>query len=284
MNLRKTFLALGAMILGVGFFGASPASAHQTYFPGNNTGCKVYTQAGASWPLNGHFFLCDGTTSPTGTANNVKISASATEASLKAKLDAEKVDVFVFKDAVAVNSYIDFHNAIPFTGLKADDYGATWPSQGQDHPAPAIVVMKQSLAGVPYTTTDVGRTTDHEIGHAMDIVYGFPSGKANFNALLAVDIVDFNQVPNVNWAGLPSPSCTSKIKNMDKLLCWEQNNSGDVKEFFADLYASTKGGTIPPQVGSRMGSYFTKGSGSPQVNKYRSRQYVIDLAAGLRQP
>ena len=287
MNIKRGFFALAAMILGVGFFGASSAYATQTYFPGNNTGCKGYTQAGADWPLNGHFFLCDGTTSPTGTANNVKTTASAVHSSMKAKFDAQGVDVFVFKDAVAVNSYLDFRHAIPVTGLRADDYGATWPSQGQDHPHAAIVLMKQSIGGTVYTSTDVARATAHELGHGLDLVYNFPSQQANFNSLLAADIVDFNKVTNPapNFAGL-SATCLSKPKNMDKLLCHEQNTSGNVKELFADLYASYQPGTgtLPPEVGSLLKNYFTKGSGQPQVNKYRSRQYVIDLATGARQP
>jgi len=288
MNLRRTFLALGAMILGVGFFGASPASAAQTYFPAANSPCKVYTLAGSTWPTNGHFFLCDGTTSPTGTASVVMNTARNAHASLRGKLDAEKVDVFVFPSPVEVAAYVDFQHSIPLTGLQADDYGATWPSQGQLHPYGAIVLMKKSLNGTVHTNTEMTRATAHELGHGLDMVYNFPSQQANFNNLLAVDIVDFNKVTNPppNFAGFSS-TCLSKPKNMDKLLCHEQNlQAGSVKELFADLYASYQAGTgtLPPEVGVLLQNYFTLGSSQPQVKKYRSRQYVIDLATGARQP
>ncbi len=214
-------------------------------------------------------------------------NAKNAHASLRGKLDAASVDVFVFNDPIAVNGYLDFHNAIPLTGLQADDYGATWSTQGQDHVHGAIVLMKKSLNGTVHTNTEMARATAHELGHGLDMVYNFPSGQSNFGSLLTADIADFNKVTNPapNFAGFSS-TCLSKPKNMDKLLCHEQNSSGDVKELFADLYASYQAGTgtLPPQVGVLMQNYFTMGSSQPQVNKYRSRQYVIDLATGARQP
>lgn len=280
MKIKKLVIALAA-IIGLSGFISTSAEAAQTYFPPVSSPCKVKIESGTpTWPMNGHFFQCIGTA----TNGTVRNTATNVNPILKQKLDAAGVDVFVFENAAGVNGYIDFQaHVIPFTGIQVDDFGVTWPEQNPYHPKPLIVVMTKNIAGTAYTPTELAKATAHETGHAMDIILGYPSQGTTFQNMLAVDFTDFDQITNVSWAGLPS-GCTSKPKNSAKLLCWEQNNATTPqalqKEFFADLYASYQPGTgtLPSQVGVKMGTYFTLNSGQPQVAKLRTRQFVINLA------
>lgn len=115
MNLRRTFLALGAMILGVGFFGASPANAyvgtpHTQGTPGGSqVTCymEVTTQYTINhWPGN-HYWYC-GTNEPSlgataygylSTMNSQKTPASGISG--RVVLFNNHVRFFVFQNAAA---------------------------------------------------------------------------------------------------------------------------------------------------------------------------------------
>ena len=104
MNLRKTFFALGAMILGVGFFGASPAQATPHYVP--HAPCIDWNSPLTDWPTastgNTHFFICDGSyqnhLNPSGISiSGVRNAGMAQSAVVKTKLLNANYDLFVFK-------------------------------------------------------------------------------------------------------------------------------------------------------------------------------------------
>lgn len=282
MNLRRTFLALGAMILGVGFFGASQAQAYTPKPP-----CVAFTSPGTSWPTNGHFFICDGTGPGTGLppsagALAARDAANATNSTLKAKFVANQVDVFVWfspDGAGQHNSYPDFLYSSPVGGVR----GFTVNTQGPYHIKPVVSIFARPTFGsAPFSSTDVFRATAHEIGHMMDIVNGRPSQASTFQNMLQTDFNDFDAYTgSINWSGLP-PTCTGS--NSAKLKCWFQynvppfsTNFNDLaREFFAEEYACSVTATIPPQAGTVLRSYFSTGQMPPNT-RVRSRSYVKDM-------
>jgi hypothetical protein len=286
MNLKRGFLALAAMILGVGFFGASPAQAYTPQFP-----CVSFNSPGTSWPTNGHFFICDGTgpgtgLGPSSQAIAVRNAANSTRTNAKTKLNNAGVDVFVFISPDGPNQYNSYPDFPTHSPVGLGIRGFTINTQGTGHPTPAIAVYaKGCFSGCPgYTDLDIQRATNHEIGHALDIVLGRPSQGAAYRNKLNQDFIDFDAVIGpVNFSGIP-PSCNVG-SNSQKLKCWFGYNVPPYstnplelsKEFFAEEYAAgASNGTLPPQAGTILKNYFKTG-GMPPSTRARSYTHVQDL-------
>lgn len=285
MNLKRAFIALGAMLLGVGFFGAFPQQA-LAYTP--KPPCVPFNSPGTSWPTNGHFFICDGTYQSgipaSAEALSARQAANNTVAALKTKLLAAEVDVFFFYKPEDANVYPDFIYAAP---VGADSRGFTTNTQGPYHIKPAILIFAKGCAapyvppfgGCPvYVGQDIIRSTNHEIGHAMDIVMGRPSLLSPYQNMLAQDFADFDAITYTFPVANP---CTTGT-NSQKLICWFQHQTSDpnelAKEFFAEEYAAgASGGTLPAQAGTVLKNYFKTG-GMPPSATQRSYTRVQDLA------
>lgn len=208
MNLRRTFLALGAMILGVGFFGASQAQAQVTTIPITKGGVTCNKVIGGSYPEDGHVFRC---TSSTQYNNEIQtrgrniMNGSWGTNNLKAKFQAAGVEFYAFEDAVAAQSFL--LNTVPTPAQKQQWFNDFADLRGySSDPAAttqrAIVVFKNY--GVPGTyppgntvsqnITDFSHTIAHEMGHNYDFLSKsaltgnvYPSFSTEFNRVEEID-------------------------------------------------------------------------------------------------
>lgn len=275
MNIKR-LIALGAMILGVGFFGASQAQATPHHVP--HAPCIDWNVASTSWPTantgDTHFFICDGSyqnhmnPSPI-SISGVRNAGQNQSAVVKNKLLTAGYDLFVFKSAADFGTYF---GVTPPTGLVG---GVTAINMGASHPGPGIAIFEIFCVNPPTgcTTpnyTNTSRVTNHEIGHAVDNIMGTPSiatGAGTFRTQFDADIVKFNTIPNVNWSGLPAP-CNSG-QNFDKLKCWfdityPTTNNAFYKEFWAECYAAKQpSGGYPAQASTILKNYFSTGGMAP---------------------
>ncbi len=286
MNIRRGFLALAAMILGVGFLGASPAQATPHYVPA--APCIEWNVASTTWPTadagDTHFFICDGSyqnhMNPSSQAIAVRNQAQAQAAVIRTKMKSVHTDVFVWMSPETYNAY-------PHTASDAlapvgnGTYGITVHPMGPGHPTASINIFRRGcLACVDYPSLDLQRTLNHELGHALDIYHLKPSQGATYGNMLTVDFNDFDMVQNVNWSGLPG-NCNSG-SNSHKLKCWFQHDfpNGNLtlqKEFFAEEFAAgVNNSTIPPQAATILRSYFSTGN-MPPANRVRSYSWVKTL-------
>jgi len=65
MNIKRTVLALGAMILGIGFLDTSPAFALANP-PAPPVGCQQVVAGNGVWPEGKHSYFCTGATQANG--------------------------------------------------------------------------------------------------------------------------------------------------------------------------------------------------------------------------
>lgn len=280
MNIRKTFLALGAMILGVGFFGASPASASH-YTP--HTPCIAWGVASTQWPTattgDTHFFICDGSyqnqmnPSPI-SISGVRNAGQNQSAVVKTKLLNAGYDLFVFKSPADYNAYTG-------KNVPAGAGSLTTTNMSADHPGPAIAIFEEFCTNPPTGCTsqnylDTARLVNHEVGHAVDNIMGMPSllqGPGKFVTQFDLDRQQFNTLTNVNWTGLPGtgnvPGNCNIGQNFDKLKCWlnvtySDTNPQFYREFWAHCYAASQtSGGYPPQPHTILKNYFKTGGMAP---------------------
>jgi len=199
------------------------------------------------------------------------------------------IDVFVFKNATDYNNYVGAlaphvpaGAIIGFTTLSMQPLGP--------HNGGAIAMMENILcptAPTGCTTanyTDMSRSVNHEVGHAIDNVMGLPStftGAGTFRNQLDADKITFN-AQTVNWSGLPSP-CTSQVDNWHKLKCsllngYADGSDEDYAEWWAHCYATKKSnGSFPAFGSSILNSYFHKG-GMPPSGQNHACDIVTNIA------
>lgn len=277
MNLRKTFLALGAMILGVGFFGASPAQATPHYVP--HAPCIDWNVASTTWPTantgDTHFFICDGSyqnhmnPSPI-SISGVRNAGQNQSAVVRTKLLNAGYDLFVFKSVPDYNAYTGKNFPSGIGSL-------TTTNMSTDHPGPAIAIFEEFCTNPPSgcTTqnyTDTARLVNHEVGHAVDNIMGSPSllqGPGKFVTQFDIDRQAFNALnpSTINFSGIPAV-CNSG-QNFDKLKCWlnviyPDTNPQFYREFWAHCYAASQpSGGYPPQPHTILKNYFKTGGMAP---------------------
>ncbi len=280
MNLKRAFLALGAMILGVGFFGASAAHATPHYTP--HAPCIDWAVSSTVWPAasagDTHFFICDGSyqnhSGPSAMAiSGVRNAAQNQSAVVRAKMMAHNVDVFVFTDPTAYNTYVGASAQQAPAGVG----GLTaMTMQPVGHTGPAVSIFETYCPNPPTGCLSVHylvatKTVNHEIGHVIDNISGVPSlqtGTGKFKTQFDLDRTAFdNYAGSINWSGLPS-HC-NVTGNFAKLKCWLDINfsigSNDFyKEFFAECYAGDQpGGGYPSQPSAILSSFFSTGGMAP---------------------
>lgn len=281
MNIRRGFLALAAMILGVGFLGASPAKATPHYTP--VAPCIDWNVASTVWAAanagDTHFFICDGSyqnhSNPSAFAiSGVRNATQAQSAVVRQKMLNNHVDVFVWKDHNAMNAYAGGNRA------DATMYGLTTEIMTPgSHPGMAIHIFEKDCpAPKPSGCTSLdytfaSRAVNHEVGHAVDLVSGNPSlmtGPGKFKTQFELDAQAFNALnPNtINWSGLPS-GCASAGSNFLKLACWLNvpyavGNDERYREYFAHCYSGKRAsGGHPVQAVSLLNNYFSTGGMAP---------------------
>lgn len=253
MNIRKAVIAIGAMLLSFGFFGASPALAYTPKSP-----CVAWHGFTGAWPTINNFFVCDGTgafgVTISAPALAAATQANATRQTLNGKLATGLYDLFYFDNPEDANGYTDFATDVPEIGPGVR--GFTISTQGTNHLPPVLMVFGRGCRAPScqyYPTLDVKRATNHEVGHALDILKGTPSAQNTWRTKFNTDSAAYDLLP-LTWQGLPS-SCTSQPTNTLKLACWfgmDKTKFGNQtylsKEFFAEEYAcKASNGTVPIQ-------------------------------------
>ncbi len=264
MNIRKAVIAIGAMLLSFGFFGASPALAYTPKSP-----CVAWHGFTGAWPTINNFFVCDGTgafgVTISAPALAAATQANATRQTLNGKLATGLYDLFYFDNPedASNTSYPDFATSVPEIGNGVR--GFTISTQGAKHLPPVVMIFGRGCRSVNcpyYASDDIKRATNHEVGHALDILKGIPSAQTTWRTKFNADSATYD-TRTFTWTGLPT-GCTSQPTNTFKLACWFgmdktkfSNQAYLSKEFFAEEYAcKAAGGTLPPQAGIALCTYF----------------------------
>lgn len=300
MNIRRSFLALAAMILGVGFFGASPASAACP--PTAVLRLKPPTTTWNTWPDNGHMWYC-GPLSPTtdgGGTNDVRGKALSASSSMNSQPVGQQpklrflftfgvngsgpVNVYKFDSWNDAKTFFGINPPLPVPGTPLGY--TTGVTESASHPGINVIVLNQLAGGGGVDHTKIGRITNHEMGHAVDRVYGGSTGAlpslnptSNYTIKLNQDISDFNNltesqafsayggVPGICWPGNPSKS------NWEKLQCKWPSLAGNNSEFFASVFgAIVPSGLTEPHLTNLINQKFT-----------RTRDYMQNLRSVVTQ-
>lgn len=285
MNLKRGFLALAAMILGVGFFGAS--QAHAACPPTAVLRLTPPTTTWNTWPDNSHMWYC-GPLSPTtdgGGTNDVRQRAVSASDSMNSQPVGQQPKLrFLFtfgvngSGAVNVYKFDDWNTAKTFFGInpplpvQGTPLGyTTGVTESASHPGINVIVLNQLTAQGAVDHTKIGRITNHEMGHAVDRVYGGSAGalpslnpNSNYNINLTVDRNNFNALTESQafsaYGGVPGncwPGDLTK-SNWQKLQCKWPSLAGNDSEFFASVFgAIVPGGLTEPQLTNLINQKFT---------------------------
>lgn len=250
----------------------------------NGITCNLFisVQNGANnWPVNGKLFYCGDT--PTADAAGVSevwnAGQGATEDTagdqtipyLRKEFTATNVELYVFDTEEDFNRYfgVDFPQC-----SGDDDTGCTVPSGGiPDHSGPlsAIYQYAPAIKNNPQRLLLVVQSTNHELGHQLDILYKFPSGHdgvpASENYRQAVE-QDMNYIDTLTcldvFGGLSgtgvnvSKVCAWNIPNSESMVRLWKDQVSDPAEFFANVFAaSSEGGAAIPALGAVIHNFFT---------------------------
>lgn len=189
MKLRA-LLALGAMILGVGFFGASPAIAAVTEVETTVNNIKCYQRVGGTYPENGLFWYCrDLAIAETHPDHGIAVVNRAKGVNgQKGGFYATKGVKFAVHQSVI--TWAKYNNFSPTTAyndhLNHDSF--------YDPNNNVVVVFERRASGTYPQTTDVfsfeDHNTRHEMGHAYDhlkVPGSLRSAQAQFDDLANKD-------------------------------------------------------------------------------------------------
>ena len=200
MNLKRSFLALVALILGVGIFGAVPQQAHaQTY---GNVTCTVYTNTIMSFP-HGKLWNC----SPSANVNTVAAVLGGIGSDAKSKLDASDGEFYIFENYADWNDYCsNSAGAFPCaSGVTSDVSGWTYTSSSS---VPTSLLFYEFAWAGSVALSDLSATTAHEAGHQLDPLYGptlsasEASASSLYTSKLAKDWTNFNALTDCGVGGV----------------------------------------------------------------------------------
>lgn len=182
MNIRRTFLALGAMILGVGFLGAFPQQAQAVT-------CTDYRQinpaASTVYPNDGHYFVC-GTFTPVA-MSKVLQGPQGLPSNIRTLLHDQGVTYYFFANRADNNTYMS--GTLPYsldpmfqtsTARCANTYYSANSLIGRPI-AVSIFNTCQFASSAPINPNLQGITL-HETGHAFDFSIGKRNGSATVTA------------------------------------------------------------------------------------------------------
>lgn len=261
MNLRK-FLALAAMILGVGFFGAFPQQA-QAAVPT----CATVDSASHTYPKdNVHAITC----LPAGYSNPVSGSKATIENNVWSAIQGlptnggtgtkrvrdflkdQGVKVFIFKNRTEANDY--FNATPPYQGQPNNVFSSSTSRCGQTgyHPKLDIfgnptqqdiaiaVYAECTIAGANTGNPSVTRTALHEAGHAFEFALA-STHTSNRSALISTS-PGFIKLVNDDKAKLtPSDWSTRNAASRNSYICAPVGNTG-LSALELDLGGSHAGG------------------------------------------
>ena len=236
MNIRRSFLALAAMILGVGFFGALPQQAQAQTVPS----CVPKTSTSSNYPLdNVHAMSC----LPAGYTNSV-MSKSQIETAVfgaiqslptnnggtttkrpRDFLQSQGVVVFIFKNRAEANTWMSMnspYNTSIFqtTTSRCGNTASNQTGIGIGQNIALMVYAECTYARSSEANRDVRATALHEAGHAWEFALASTKliGRTNvisaspaFTALLNEDIA---KLTPSNWSTRTQAQKNSYICNV----------------------------------------------------------------------
>ena len=209
MNIRRAFLALGAMILGVGLLGASPAFAGQfgalppeahtdivivNGIPTPNTvTCRNWIKPPSNdFPADtvGHYWVCSSTLHPTVVTSRADVAVNPvtalnTNAPLWSFLTTHNIVYYYFP--TRDDAILFFSGKFP-GGVLGSGPGPTVNTDSRcgntgSPPGSSFVYVQiydeckyNSLSGITEPNPNLGKTAAHETGHAFDFAYGKAHG------------------------------------------------------------------------------------------------------------
>jgi hypothetical protein len=190
---------------------------------------------------------------------------------LKQKFADNGVELYVFNRFSNFNTYFGTNFAAP---AGSDAAGITpLPGQLSSHFGIVSALFEQFPDGVSLTPTTLYSSTNHELGHALDEVYGEASQGSKYILALQQDVRYFNS-QHVVFRNLPN-GCLKYSDNWTRLRC-EDSLLADPKgrEFFAEEFAAlVPGGTVIGEPGAMILTYF-----------HTTTTYIGGLRAGTVQP
>ena len=222
MNLKRGFLALAAMILGVGFFGASPANA-DTF-----GGITCTAQDNGQYPSDGtHYFMCISNPTAAQTSrmeshylriNGFPDANSGFPNGAREKLEDAGVKFYYFRNKTEHNSYMNAKHGSGVPGVPGPfDAGTSrcGHTHGQVGTIYSSVFDTCTYQSFPSKTNpNVVLTAKHEGGHAWTAALGKlngtsgPARSAGFNAVVNEDKARFDTRYNgMNAAGKKTYIC-----------------------------------------------------------------------------
>jgi hypothetical protein len=210
MNIRRGFLALAAMILGVGL--ASSAQAQVTTVPVTQGGVTCQKVIGGTYPEDGHIYQCTSSSSynldiqnrPRNIMNGTWGTNAKPGQDMKEKFAGAPVDFYAFENAVDAEAFLA-NAGIPNAATKLA-YFNKWAGSGGWSLDPAvtshravIAVKNRGVTGNYPTTvsqnpTDFSHTIVHEMGHNFDFLSKssltgnvYPSWSVEFDRVAQID-------------------------------------------------------------------------------------------------
>lgn len=257
MKIRKTIIALGAMLLGCGLFAAPSAFAactpqvFSTPVPPTNW---------QNFPSNGHMFWC-GTSIQSTDASTIRNGANTSTGSgastpapqprIRYQVSGNggtagvpTVDVYAWDSFANMKLYFNLPTLNPPPGTLAAGYTLK-PGESSVHPGIAINVFVSD----PLNHTFNQRVTNHEMGHAVDLILGSPSinSGSQFTSKLLLDINTINLLPTyllfAPYGGL-TPACQTAGSNYLRMQCKWGQNANDLRHLFANAYGARMPGGI----------------------------------------
>lgn len=189
MNIKRSFLALAAMILGVGLFGAFPQQA-QAQVPTCTDYRAVNPAANQEYPNDGHYFVCFNATNQA--AEQIRLPVRGLKngsANVWNTLLAQNVQYAFFADRAAAVAWLNANPAYTPMAASASTSrcASTGFSQGGTKPILVAVFSTCSFNNAGTGTPPLPATvlnpnlrdvTLHETGHAFDYAIGKSQGLA----------------------------------------------------------------------------------------------------------
>jgi hypothetical protein len=250
--------------------------------PSAPTGCEHFTN-GVIWPSNGYYFYCGA--NPALYRTVASSAASNTPPHLRNTLQNANVYIYVFRTAAQYELAATRGQILPpeqplatVPRLRGYTRGGTYLGT----PLRIIAVFEEVTGVGPVSQPDLATATKHEMGHALDYIWGKASSKPKYTGLLASDWNTLNSFsrsilfPN----GLPKyylPNVTNEqiVKDL-----WPQIFKPDSVKGYAELYAweFCAQASCDPDVGNPYYPQIRLSNLLIPLSKFpKTRQYFKDL-------
>jgi hypothetical protein len=299
MNIKR-LLALGAMILGVGFFGASTAQAQVSTIPITRGGITCQKVVGGTYPEDGHIFRCTGITQfdneiqnrPRNVMNGTWGTNANAGLDMKERFAAAGVEFYSFNDAIESQRFL-LNIAVPTNAQKQTWFNqfagkSAYSSDPADTAQRAVVAFR--LVGVtgtypPGNTTSVNITDfSHNVAHEMGHNYDFLSASALTGNVYPSWSTEFARVAEVDrayWQAQDPATYPTDVVTYKYYFKYNSDNLPPPDKHWAELFSEDFAVRIQGTAGSQPAS----GADSIINSRYVcTRRYVEFMLINNRPP